>query len=356
MHEIVANLHMHTPYSDGTGTHEEIAQAALQAGIDLVITTDHNVWVEGPEGYYQEGDRRVLLLVGEEVHDPERDPQANHLLIFGAGEEMAGLAADPQDLIDAVNQNGSLSFLAHPFETDAPVFGEPDLSWVDWQVQGYSGLEIWNGMSEFKSLLKSRLHALYYAFNPHQIATCPPHDTLQKWDSLLNQGQRIVAIGGSDAHGFYQSLGPIRRQIFPYRYHFQSINTHIFLEDELSGNLEIDKRLIYEALGSGQVFVGYDLPAPTRGFRFTAQGKDARAGMGEEIPVKSGVTLQVRLPQRAECLLLKNGEPIKSWTQRETCTHITNEPGVYRVEVYRQFLGRRRGWIFSNPIYLVSAK
>ena len=25
MHEIVVNLHMHTPYSDGTGTHAEIA-------------------------------------------------------------------------------------------------------------------------------------------------------------------------------------------------------------------------------------------------------------------------------------------------------------------------------------------
>ena len=28
------------------------------------------------------------------------------------------------------------------------------------------------------------------------------------------------------------------------------------------------------------------------------------------------------------------------------------EPGVYRVEAWRNYLGRKRGWIFSNPIYV----
>jgi hypothetical protein len=26
--------------------------------------------------------------------------------------------------------------------------------------------------------------------------------------------------------------------------------------------------------------------------------------------------------------------------------------GVYRAELYRTFQGRRRGWIYSNPIYV----
>jgi predicted metal-dependent phosphoesterase TrpH len=60
MHELVINLHMHTPYSDGFGTHDQIAAAAMRAGLDAVIVTDHNVWVNGPEDYYQDGDRRVL--------------------------------------------------------------------------------------------------------------------------------------------------------------------------------------------------------------------------------------------------------------------------------------------------------
>ena len=32
MHEIVINLHMHTRYSDGTGTHKDIAEAAIKTG------------------------------------------------------------------------------------------------------------------------------------------------------------------------------------------------------------------------------------------------------------------------------------------------------------------------------------
>ena len=60
MHEIVVNLHMHTRYSDGSGTHRYIATAALKAGVDVVIVTDHNVLVNGFEGYYKEKNKKIL--------------------------------------------------------------------------------------------------------------------------------------------------------------------------------------------------------------------------------------------------------------------------------------------------------
>ena len=50
---------MHTVYSDGTGTHAELAEAGLRAGVDVLIVTDHNVLVSDIEGYKQEGKRRV---------------------------------------------------------------------------------------------------------------------------------------------------------------------------------------------------------------------------------------------------------------------------------------------------------
>ena len=74
MHEIIVNLHMHTRYSDGSGTHKDIAHAAMKTGVDVVIVTDHTVLVQGVEGYYRIHPRRVLLLVGEEIHDQDRDP------------------------------------------------------------------------------------------------------------------------------------------------------------------------------------------------------------------------------------------------------------------------------------------
>jgi hypothetical protein len=245
-----------------------------------------------------------------------------------------------------------LTFIAHPVDPAAPAVDEPDLSWVDWDIQGYNGIELWNGMSEFKSLLRSKLHAIFFAFNPHRVAQAPFPDTLKLWDELLSKGDRVVAIGGSDAHALKARMGPIRRTLFPYEFHFKSINTHLYLRKPLSGTVPEDRRTILEALSQGHAFVGYDLPASTRGFRFTAQGVDGNAWMGDLISAEGGVTLQIHLPLRTECHLIKDGKRIKTWHKRENCTHITSEPGVYRTEVYIRYKGKRRGWIFSNPIYV----
>ncbi len=352
MEEYILNLHMHTPYSDGTGNHAAIAQAAIQAGIDIVIVTDHNVWVDGLEGYYNQDKTRVLLLVGEEIHDQTREPQKNHMMIFGAEREMATYAKEPQRLIDMANEIGGLTFLAHLHDPEAKEFNEADLSWVDWEVRGYTGIELWNAMSEFKGLLKNKLVAIYYAFNPERVAHGPYPQALQKWDELTQTGQRVVAVGGSDAHAMNASLGPIKRVLFPYEFHFRAINTHIFTEQALTGDLASDKAIVLAALRKGHAFVAYDLSAPTRGFKFTAQGMGKSVWMGDEIRCQYGVTLQIKLPQRAECRLIRNGETIETWDDREIASYTATQPGVFRVEAYLDYHGKSRGWIFSNPIYV----
>ena len=352
MYEIVVNLHMHTRFSDGSGTHKDIAQAAMKAGLDAVIVTDHNVLVKGVEGYYRSGPSRVLLLVGQEVHDQARVPQKNHLLVFNANRDVASLAEDPQNLVNAVREAGGLCFIAHPRDPEAPAFGEGDISWEAWDVSGYTGFELWNGLSEFKTVLKSKLHGIFYAFFPKFIGRGPIPEVLAKWDDLLLEGRRLVSVGGSDAHELHAHMGPLSRVIFPYEFHFRTVNTHVFIPEALTGEKEDDKRMIYAAMAAGHCFVGYDLPGSTKGFHFTAQGREDRVIMGDEISAEGGVTLQARLPNFADVTLIKDGQKIKKWKHTQTCTHITTEPGVYRVEVHRKYLGKRVGWIFSNPIYV----
>lgn len=352
LHEIIVNLHMHTPYSDGHGSHEHIAESAIKAGIDVIIVTDHNVWVQGKEGMYGDGDHRVMMLVGEEIHDQARHPQKNHLLVFGANRELAPLAKNPQRLLNGVRDAGGIAFLAHPYDPENKVFNEPDLSWVSWDITGYTGIELWNGLSEFKSLLKSYPHAIYYALNPEAVPHGPPPKTIAKWDELLKIGQKVVAVGGSDAHALPGKLGPITRTIFPYEYHFRAVNTHVLLNEPLTGKLDNDKPRVLAALKAGHCFVANDLPHPTRGFRFRAHGRDELAVMGDEISAKQGVTFQIRLPMRAECRVLCDGDVIKTVDNRESFTLNTTKPGAYRVEVYVPFKGKRRAWIFSNPIYV----
>lgn len=352
MQELVVSLHMHTTYSDGSGSHQDIATAALSAGLDAVIVTDHNVLVHGHEKYYRQDKKRMLLLVGEEIHDQARQPQKSHLLVFNAQKELAQHAPDPQILIDNVRRAGGLSFIAHLYDPACPPINEVDISWEDWQVQGFNGLELWNSLSDLKIHGKTFLHILFYVFFPDFLLKTPPAQHLSKWDELLAGGKKIVAIGGADAHAIHVSKGPLHRVVYPYEYHFRGVTTHLLTPGELSGDLESDKKMIYKAFEDGHCFVAYDLPGSTRGFNFTGQGKEKLAIMGDDIPAAGGITLNIKLPEVSECHLLKNGKVIKTWNNRQICTHITTEPGVYRVEVYKHFLGSRRGWIFSNPIYI----
>jgi len=344
IYEYVGNPHVHTRYSDGEALHVEVAEAAAKAGLDFVITTDHNVWVNGCERSYG----KLVLLVGEELHDVRRQPQCNHLLAYHAESELAPQASDPQGLIDEVNQRGGLCFLAHPFEYGSRL--SPDLAaipWVDWDVTGYIGLEIWNTMSEFKALMRSKLSAIYYSSFPRRATRAPFRATLRRWDYLLAQGQRVAAIGGADAHGTTYSMGPFERVVLPYEHLFRCVNTHIITERPLNFHLEHDKPLIYGALRSGHTWVGYDLIAPTEGFRFQARSMANRAILGEELARTGAAVFEVEAPHSGDIRLVTNGQVVAR--ARGTRLQFTSaEPGAYRVEVYR----RGRGWIFSSPIYV----
>ena len=349
-HEITANLHVHSIYSDGLKTHAQIARDAMRAGLDAVIVTDHNVFPEGLGGYYQNGKKRVLVIIGEEIHDIRRQPQKNHLLAIGTNHSYAHLAHQPQDLIKAIVQDGGLTFVAHPVDPELPAFDEVDLSWEDWNISGFTGLEIWNGLSELKFRVQKKLHVYFYVVFPRLLPFRAPSQILSIWDNLLNAGQHVVGIGGSDAHTFHFSFGPFRLTVFPYLFHFQTINTHILLKKPLGGDVESDKISILSALKSGNVFIANDYLHPAKGFRFFANGKKETAYMGDKIKLADGLTLHAELPARAFCRLVRNGKTIEELQNTCKIDYPVEKRGVYRLECERQFFFKQRGWIYSNPI------
>ncbi len=71
--ELVGNVHIHTTHSDGNADHATLGEVAAKLGLDFLIVTDHNVYVGEAQGWYG----HVLVLVGEEVHNPRR-PACNH--------------------------------------------------------------------------------------------------------------------------------------------------------------------------------------------------------------------------------------------------------------------------------------
>jgi hypothetical protein len=345
-------LHIHTYYSDGNASHQDLAEIAHQAGLDGIITNDHNIWFDGIEGYYGERKKQTMVLVGEEIHDRDLEPPGNHMLVINAQKEMLPYSQEPQRLIDQINRSGGLSFIAHPVEDALVLFGEKDFSWRDWEIDQFTGIELWNQLSEFKSVTTDIFSAVRNALFPKRMSLGPLDRTLALWDDLIStHGKPIVAVGGVDAHMLIKKFGLIKIKLYPYLHHFRSVTTHILLPKSFSGKFVDDRNMVVDGLRKGHCFVAYDLPSPTNGFRFSAHNNEGTFIMGDQIKITGGITLQIRLPRREQCRLLKDGKVIKEWSGRDVCTHITTEPGVYRVEVLIPYKGKMRGWIFSNPIY-----
>ena len=352
MNEFIACLHVHSSFSDGSANHEEIINKALQSSIDVLFITDHNVFTYGIEGYYNSGNKSLLVIGAEEVHDASRVPQKNHLLALGTSRSHQPDALNPQALIDSVLADSGAAFLAHPFDPELRTFGEDDISWVDWDVQGFTGLEIWNGLSELKIVLKSLLHGTFLSFFPQFLAHEPPQKTRRIWDDLLNKGKKVFIVGGADAHELSFRLGPFKRKIFPYHYHFSAITTHILTPQPLLGQTEIDKKIILDAFKNGSMFVGYDLPASTRGFSFTAINRRGGVQMGSKTSVADTEGFSINLPHFCKMKLLKDGNLIHEHSGKGNVSVQIRGKGIYRVECYKHYCGSYRGWIFSNPIWL----
>jgi hypothetical protein len=108
---------------------------------------------------------------------------------------------------------------------------------------------------------------------------------------------------------------------------------------------------VLDALRAGHIFVAYDLAGSGRGFRFVATGQRGSVSMGDEMRLEAPITLKAISPLPAYLRLLKDGGEV-ACVQGQELTYETIEPGVFRVEAFRRFHLKRRGWVFSNPIYI----
>jgi len=352
VYEITANLHIHTKFSDGSKTHQQVIDAALDSNLDVIFFTDHNIYTDGIEGYHINGDNKLLAIMGEEVHDSCAEIQKNHLLSLGAEKSLCQFAFNNQLLIKRIQKFGGISVIAHPHDPAMPAFNEPDISWEDSSITGVNGVEIWNGFSELKVRANKKWQAYFYGFFPKLLPQSPPKSSVAFWEKFLDDGQKITALGGSDAHAIHFSAGFLNKVIFPYKYHFQSINSHLKLSSPLTGDYEKDKPLILKAIKNGNVFIANDLISQSKGFQFQVRDRERFVQMGESGRFQSGMKLIVDLPQQADCLIFKNGGKIHTMEKTKGFSWDIPSPGRYRVECHKRYLFKQRTWIFSNPIYL----
>jgi hypothetical protein len=349
-YEYVGNIHIHSVHSDGTKDYAEIAGIAARAGLDFIIFNDHDYLKRSfnleNEGFYE----RVLVLIGLEI-----GRRYHHYLGFDLKHMTRSDNLGPQGVIDKVNEQGGFGFLAHPFEKGMP-FHEKSVAytWNDLSVRDFTGICIWNFSSRWKERVKTVFHGLFFLAFKNRALKGPSIETLSFWDKLCLD-RRVVAVGGSDAHGTIFRKGPISMVPLPYDFVLRTINIHILLNRSILKDFKNSKQDIYDAMREGRLFIANDRLCPAKGFNFYFVADDGSdVFMGEEDFFHEG-NLVIELPFKAEIRIFRDGKGVKRQRGLEAVYRVTT-PGVYRVEVYRRaFPFGWRPWIFTNPIYLRGA-
>ena len=343
MRDLACVVHLHSLYSDGTGTVPEIARAGRRAGVDVVLLTDHDTLEakdRGEEGWYG----CVLVLAGTEVSPWRR----NHYLAFGIERVVDHEGLDAAGICRAVRDAGGFGFAAHPFSRGSERFREraPGMPFEDLDCDALDGVELWSFVNDTGEAMGGIADIVRFVVTPARVLDHPPERNLRAWDELCRR-RRVVAIGGLDAHQYGKRIGPVvPLRLMGYHRSFRFIRTHVLCEEEPSGELEHDREQVYGALREGRCYIAVDSVAPAKGFRFEADDLP----MGAEAPAGRR-TLRAYAPLPARLRLLRDGAEVAR-AEGTALEHEVEEPGVYRVEAVRRSKGRDRTWILTNPIYL----
>ncbi len=336
---------MHSTHSDGTGTVAEIAEAAQEAGVDVVLLTDHDSLGArrcGEEGWHG----RALVLVGEEVSPPER----NHYLAFGIDEHVDHRGLTPAQVVEAVRDRGGFGFAAHPFSEGSTRFRRlsNSMRWDDLAV--LDGIEVWSFLSDNGQRVTSLREALSFLSRPERYVTRAPEHNLAEWDRL-GASRRVVGIGGVDAHQFGRRIAGRVVRLMSYSRSFGQLHTRVLAAEPLTGDIEHDRDQVYAALRAGRCYIAAPQVAAPAGFEFFAEHVGGqRLEMGGEATA-AGWTLHTLLPRPAHVRLLRDGSEVAG-LHAPALVHAARGPGVYRVEATLETHGAERTWILSNPIYL----
>ncbi len=372
-------LHVHSAFShDSRGSLEEIVAAAKQAGVRVIMFSEHPSKFSD---YVNDGHRGlkdgVLLIPGAETEGflayPNRSIQKQS-------------CEGPQGFADLVHGTDGLLFLCHLEER------------LDWDIEFLTGSEIYNVHADFKDetrfvaalfspltllglvpALKEYPQEMFAALQDY------PADYLQRWDALC-QKRRLTGVSANDAHhnqafrarltatGKVQLEDALGKQLVqldpeklpllkpllgdkkpgdmvfeldldPYSRNFRHVSTHLLLR-------EVNEVAVRQALKEGRAYVAFDWMADPTGFVFRADRLDNKWPMGSEVTGYHDLRLRAEAPLAGTMKLLRNGEVILEKKDAASIDVPADQPGNYRVEVWLALAGEPRPWVLSNPIYV----
>jgi len=399
---------VHTDRShDAKGSREEVAAAAVAAGLDFVVIGDHPPDDRKPGWDFWapallDG---VLVEGGQEL----RSPEAGKILAVAVDTTYRQWRGDYASFTDMLRREKATSFVVHG---RGPRGSE---RWVSPSVDGVQGWEVLD-LSEFARARLSGFWSLYHGLT--LVLGTPVGLGDEALRHLMREGFDTPAAAAYDS---FRVSGPLTAtaglNVHPkmrvgsilvpsYEMFFRTLVTHIRVEswtaggrgaagdpvnvgapanaaDPVKGSNSINAPGLRTAPGpetgqgalaaseslmagaqSGEVFISVaDVPR-ARSFRLgvVEEGRVA-AVMGGVTAYSGSALLRAGFSDgsRGGMLyrVLRNGEEV-AWILGPGLEWRVPEPGVYRVEVYtysarlgRTFF-RLRPWIFGNPVTVLS--
>lgn len=340
LQEHVGVLHVHSRYSDGSGTVGEILRAAREAGLDHVVLSDHNRLTAAHRGWsgLHGG---VLAAVGTEV-TPRRQA---HLLALRIACCKGYAKRHNAQTLDDIAAQGGFALVAHPSGKRKISLGIHQRPWYDWNHPVVRGMEIWSYTHDWvDGVAWWRLPEAYSFWrHPERKVRGPYPNVLATWDRM-GRARRLAGWGGLDCHA--RPVPLTGWKVFEYGRMFRFMRNHIFIEETEWQRDPQDA--LWEALAEGRGFVAHDILADSAGARCGCLlPGGGMIQMGQEAAYVTGAVMTLSLPEEGEIRWLQDGR-CRLCARARVLYGEPAAPGVYRFEVFRH----GRPWIFTNPIYL----
>jgi hypothetical protein len=246
---LVGVLHVHhEPSHDSDAPFAALLAGAYAAGLDFLVLAEHVP--DGAQGplpaadragiYLSPEGRPFLVMVGAELGT--RD---GHLLGYQIPRLVPADESRPARLvIDDIHRLGGFAVVPHPL-----AYG----GWRAWDAP-FDGIEVHNNAVEFRQELRPWLpfRLVQFAFSRDAAMRSMldrPRDALDRWETLLLEGRRLLAFSGSDAHQNVKLLG---WQLDPYAQVFQAVRT-------VCSDVQLTPESIWAALRSGRCWIRYSV-------------------------------------------------------------------------------------------------
>jgi len=340
--EYIGVLHVHSRYSDGSGSISEIIDAAHISGLDFVVLSDHDTLAAQREGWQKKHDG-MMLLVATEI-TPKKQ---GHVLAMNVDHCEGYAAQHNESTLDDIAAQGGYAMIAHPMGTSKPSLRINFHPWYKWDHPAVRGLEVWPYLHDWvEKVAWWKLPFAYFFWrHPERCVTGPEKKVLKHWDKL-GKTQRISGMSGLDCHSRRVAIAGV--SIFPYEKMFSALRNHLFIDKDRWEN--DTAAALWEAHAEGRAFFSHDILASGTGTRCWAAKEDGQQiQMGEETEFSPGMTMHLRLRQKAKVRWIANGRPRITETTDELDLKIS-APGVYRFEATLD----EEPWLYCNPIYVRS--